>query len=63
MLVGGGGQSGGRLGSAGQVTGVDFFFFFWNPNLYPARVQQRYRSGHVSLRSAIMNVDFWKEPA
>jgi hypothetical protein len=40
-----------------------FFFFFWNPNLYHARVQQRYRSGHILLRSAIMSVHFWKEPA
>ena len=40
-----------------------FFFFFLNPNLYPARVQQRYRSGHVLLRSAIMSVHLGKEPA
>ena len=45
------------------VSEAHVTIFFWNPNLYSARVQQRYRSGHVLLRNAIMNVHFWKEPA
>ena len=32
------------------------FFFFLNPNLYSARVQQRYRGGHVYVRIALRNV-------